>query len=295
MPTITSYSTLVQAITDYTHRSDLAANADYFIQGATEQIQEDIPDLNFGNFIRPMEVAYGPALASGGTTPVPTDWLGAKLFTIGDGAGDTWTLIFKSASWLYTTYPQRVAEGLPAYVARDVMPAASFTASVTTGGTILNVTAVASGTVTPGAIIAGAGLPTTITGAITITGQNSGTTGGIGLYALANPNNITVASEPITSGGNVFVFGPYPDSAYSVAGTYYGTIPLLTSGAPTNWVITLAPTLMLAACMVEAAHFIADDALLTRWTNKYEEKLKALVDMDKAERWSAGTMAIEIA
>lgn len=297
MPTITSYSTLTQAIADYTHRSDLTTGgtpqSDYFIQAALEQIQEDIPDLNFGNYIRSMEVGYGPVVIGGGVTPVPSDWLGAKLMTVSDGGGDTWPLLMKAAAWLYTTYPQRQASGLPAYIARDVMPPAAFTGAIS--GSALTVSALASGLIQVGMFVAGAGLPTDIPNMIAVTNQTSGTTGGVGVYQVNNPKGSSAGSEAMTGGGEMFVYGPYPDSNYSIAGTYYGAIPALSSGSPTNWLTVKAPALLQAACMVEAAQYIADDALLARWSPKYQQKLKALVDMDKAERWASGTMAIEVA
>jgi hypothetical protein len=53
------------------------------------------------------------------------------------------------------------------------------------------------------------------------------------------------------------------------------------------------PALMLAACMVEAAKFLENDAMLQRWQGDYNERLTALVNADKAERWAASTVAVE--
>lgn len=292
MAVITDYTSLVAAINNYVHR-DLTASVDLFIQAATEQIQQDIPDQNFGNYIRPMEVGYGPVTLQGGITPVPTDWLGAKIMTVSDGNSDTWPLLMKAASWLYTRYPVRQPTGLPAYIARDVMASASFTASLTAN--VLTVTAMTAGSnpIQRGMIVQGTGVVFSIANATIVTSQLTGTTGGIGTYSVSGTTS--AGSEAMTGGGEIFVYGPYPDSNYTIAGTYYGVIPLLTSGASTNWLTSKAPALLQAACMVEAAIYVADDAMLTRWSSKYQEKLKALVDMDKAERWAAGTLALEIA
>lgn len=297
MPTVTSYSTLTTAIADYIHRSDLTSGgtpqSDYFIQAALEQISQDIPDANFGNYIRPMEVAYGPVTQQGGITPVPTDWLGAKIMTVSDGNSDTWPLLMKSASWLYTTYPVRQPSGLPAYIARDVMAATAFTASL--AANVLTVTAVGatSPALSIGMLVQGAGVLFSVTNPVVIISQLTGTSGGIGTYSVSGSSS--AGSEAMTGGGEIFVFGPYPDSNYQIAGTYYGAIPALSSGSPTNWLTNKAPALLLAACLVEAAIYIGSDTLLARWSPKYQEKLKALVDQDKAERWTPGTMAIEIA
>ena len=98
-----------------------------------------------------------------------------------------------------------------------------------------------------------------------------------------------------STGTSVFVFGPFPDSAYSVLGTYYQAAPLLTALAPTNWMSTNCPWALHAACMVEVGKFLVDDELIARWTPVYQARLKALVDADKAERWADATMAIELA
>lgn len=301
MPTITNYSTLVQAVTDFAHRADLATGnfVDYFIQDALEQIAVDIPDLNFGNYIKLMEAAYAPSNTIGGVTPIPADWLGPKVFTVSDGSNDSFTLIFKAAAWIYDNYPVRQASGLPAYIARDLQPATSFTATLNTAG-VLAISAVASGMPTPGMILTDtvSGLPATTPGnAVIISGQTSGVSGSTGNYTAASCNPLaptyTLSAETMTGGGGVFIFGPYPDSAYTIAGTYYQKIPALNSGSTTNWVVLNAPMMLHAACMAKAGMFLKDAAMAQLWQPIYEQKLKALVDQDKAERWAASTLQIE--
>lgn len=80
---------------------------------------------------------------------------------------------------------------------------ASFTATLSTAG-VLNVTAVASGTIIPGQVVVGTGVPTGTGNPRTasyITGQQSGTTGGIGVYTVANPPTTAVTSESMTTAG----------------------------------------------------------------------------------------------
>lgn len=219
MPTIVDYPSLVQAVTDFTHRSDLAAYVDYFIQGAQEKINKDIPDANDGNFIRPMEINFTPTgIGVTGTIPVPSDWLGAKALQIQDGSSGIFTLIIKDPQWMYANYPVRMAGGLPAYIARDT-----------------------------------------------------------------------------SVSGDVFIFGPYPDGAYTLQGTYYAQAPLLTSVAPTNWMVLKAPVLLHAACMIKAQPFIRDSEGLAMWTGIYQQELEGIVQKDKAERFGSATMQIETA
>ena len=218
MPTIQDYASLGKAITDFSHRQDIASYQDYFIQGAQEALLNDLFDLNFGNGVQWMEESISGVISAAGTFPVPSDWYSPKFMTVSDGQSDQFTLIFKTPAWIYDQYPIRQPEGLPAYIARD----------------------------------------------------SSG-------------------------GSNVFVFGPFPDSAYSLQGTYYSQTPLLSQAAPVNWMVTYAPTCLHAACMIQVADFLIDDAMTQRWTPIYQARLKALVDADKAERYSAATMQIELA
>jgi hypothetical protein len=292
MAVITDYASVTQAISDFCHRQDLQTGlyTDYFLQGAIEKIQDDTFAANFGNGVRFMENAY-PPYAIQGTAPLPTDWLSPKAFQIQDGSGAVFTLIFKAAAWIYDQYPLRQSSGLPAYIARDVMAPCAFTASIASG--ILNVSAVASGILQPGMIITGVGFPSGIQNSVTITGQNSGATGGIGLYPISN-STLTIASEAMTGGGNVFVFGPYPDGNYTLQGTYYQNAPLLNAGTTTNWMVANQPAMLHAAAMLKAGEFLVDDALIARWTPIYEGRMASFILKDKAERWASSVMSIDI-
>jgi hypothetical protein len=94
-------------------------------------------------------------------------------------------------------------------------------------------------------------------------------------------------------GGEVFIFGPYPDSSYSVQGTYYQVAPQLSNSITTNWMVTYAPTMLHAACMIKAGEFLVDDTMIARWTPTYQSRLDAMILKDKSERWAASTMQIE--
>lgn len=52
----------------------------------------------------------------------------------------------------------------------------------------------------------------------------------------------------------------YPKTSDNVELTYYAKIPALTSGAPTNWLLTKSPSIYLRAALMQAAEFIKDDA-----------------------------------
>lgn len=293
MSLIVDYGSLSQAIADYTHRSDLYSPAagtnitDYFLQAAQEMINKDVFDKNFGNGVSFMEAAYGPDVIAGGTTYVPTGYISPKFFTLADNGGNVSTLIQKNAAWLYDRYSVRQPMGLPAYIARDVQSAVSFTGTLAAG--VLTTSAV-TGTLQPGNMLAGAGLPTQAS-SVSIAAQLTGTTGGAGTYST----NSTLSIGPIamTAGGSVFIFGPYPDSAYTIGGTYYQTAPLLNSTQTTNWMVTSAPNLIFAAAMMQAMLYTRDTEGYQLWSGVYQGAIQQLLDQDKAERWGSATMQIE--
>lgn len=305
MSAIVDYASLTAQIGSWTHKGALIAGSppisDGFIQAAQEQIERDIPDLNFGNYIRFQENAYPPTAinTANGTTPVPTDWLGPKLLTVQDGSGESFPLLWKSAAWIYDRYPVRQACGLPAYVARDVITSGSFpvqssyqTFTATGGQTVFSIagTSVVSFVSLDGVLLV-PGIDYTIS--LTTLTLTNGAIVGQTLYVQYL---VSISGGiPTAAGSTALIFGPFPDSAYTVQGTYYQSAPLLNSGTTTNWMVLNAPTMLLAACMVEAAKFLEDDTMLGRWEPRYQQKLKALVDADKAERWGAATLQVEIA
>lgn len=289
MTVVVDYPSLTQAIEDWSHNALLTAGptpySDGFIQRAQAQIDKDIPAKNFGNYIRFQESGniYGPI--NGGIYPVPSDWLGPKKLTVADGAGNIWPLIFTNTNWLYNRYPQRTSQGLPAYMARDNFGSATITGSVING--LLTVTNTAAGAIQPNQYLTDGG--NQINETLAVTG-NAGTNS----WSVSD-STIVVGSETITASGSVFVFGPYPDAAYTLSGTYYAAAPLLNASNTTNWMVSNVPTLLLAACMMQAAAFLKDQAMLQMWSADYAEKLGALVLADKAERWASSQLVVQTA
>lgn len=306
---VTDYPSLVAAIGAWTHRSDLTAGsppfADTLIQAAQAQFGKDVLDLNFGNGIRFQEATYAPSLITGGALPVPSDWQNPKLLTVACN-GTVQPLIFKAAAWLYDIYPVSLNAGIPAYIARDVMASATFTASLASTG-VLTVTAVASGLLQGGMILSDGGVnlpPNTPGNALVISGQitttaANGVMGNVGTYQVVSISPLQptydIASQTMTGGGNFFTFGPSPDSNYQVEGTYYQTAPLLSAdGAQTNWMVEYAPMTLLAYCMVAAAQFLENPQMLQTWSPIAQAGCKGLVDKDKAERWGNSTLAVNV-
>ena len=355
MGPISSYATLTSAIADWLHRSNITSAlssgvvpTDYFIQSAQGALESDIPDLNFGNFIRLQEVAYGPFPVVNGVAPVPIDWMGPRMLSASNGTGTTWPLQFASASWLLNRYSQRQSTSPPAYIARDVWQTSyaqpqSFTA--TNGQTVFALSAAPPTSavllVTLDGVALTQGVSYTLSGStLTLTSgaaagqilavqylqQFSGTqvwtaADNQASFQLNNPDASVVAltldgaiftagkdfnvsagfialtqaaqaGQTLTAylaSGSVFIFGPYPDASYLIGGSYYARAPLLSASQTTNWMVNskAAADTLLACCLREAYLFLSNDQRAQTWNQTYQQRLKALVDRDKAERWSS--------
>ena len=95
--------------------------------------------------------------------------------------------------------------------------------------------------------------------------------------------------------GANFIFGPYPDSNYSIQGTYYGTSTPLSSTNTSTWMTSICPDVLLAACMIEVMTFLKDQNGNAFWTQIYGQKLEGLIAFDKADRTAPGALTIEVA
>lgn len=285
MASITNYSTLSQALQDFPHRASIASFVDYFIGAAHERIRDDIFVRNEGQGVKAQENSlYLPIELLTGYICVPSDFMQwREAYAI--YSGNNLELTAKDAAWIYENYPDRGQTGPPSYIGVDTIDSATLTGSIATGVTYGTLTASAvTGTILPGPLV-GAGVSANTI--ILPYGTNSTTgTGGAGTYAVNNSQ--TVGSESMTSGGDVFVFGPAPDAAYQVVGTYYATAQVLSGSVATNWLVTTIPYCLLAACMVEACTFLKDQQNLSMWKSLYDERLDAFVNADKAKRF-AGT------
>lgn len=71
--------------------------------------------------------------------------------------------------------------------------------------------------------------------------------------------------------GDSFIFGPYPDAAYTVYMTYFIRLSALSDTNNTNWFTTNAPSILLWASLLEAEPFIQNDDRIPIWKAKYEE------------------------
>jgi hypothetical protein len=101
---------------------------------------------------------------------------------------------------------------------------------------------------------------------------------------------ITGVPKYIARDGNNFVFGPLPDSNYTITGTYYAQPALLSDSNPTNYFIQNTPDLLLFAALVKAEPYLKNDERLPLWQSQYQEILNDVMMQEKDEEFSGSDL-----
>ena len=83
-----------------------------------------------------------------------------------------------------------------------------------------------------------------------------------------------------------FIFGPYPDSGYTIKGVYYKRLDPLSDSNTTNWFTANAPDLLLYASLVEAEPFLKNDSRIATWESFYQRVKNQVQDEDMRENHS---------
>ena len=91
-----------------------------------------------------------------------------------------------------------------------------------------------------------------------------------------------------------FIFGPYPDSAYTVKGVYYKRLTALSDSNTTNWFTTNAPDLLLFSALLEAEPFIQNDERLVLWEAKYQSAKRGIQDEEGIESNSGSPISMSV-
>jgi len=95
--------------------------------------------------------------------------------------------------------------------------------------------------------------------------------------------------------GQNFIFGPYPDSDYTLAGIYWQRSIGLSSANPTTWMITTIPSTLLAAVLAGAGGYLQDSDKQQYWEQQYTSKLGSYLLADRAEEVSGSALSITVA
>lgn len=91
-----------------------------------------------------------------------------------------------------------------------------------------------------------------------------------------------------------FIFGPYPDSTYTVKGVYYKQLDLLSDSNTSNWLITDAPDLIYFGALAEAAAWMDDGEAVAKWEPKFA-RAKAMVQrQDEQEEFSGSPLQMSV-
>lgn len=93
--------------------------------------------------------------------------------------------------------------------------------------------------------------------------------------------------------GSNFIFGPYPDSAYTVKGEYYKRLTSVISSA--NALFTANPDLYLFAALSELEAFKKDDKRVELWMAKRNAILADVNNEDRAAEFSGGPLTMYVA
>lgn len=90
--------------------------------------------------------------------------------------------------------------------------------------------------------------------------------------------------------GTNFIFGPYPDSDYTIAGVYYKNIGPVSSSA--HALFTNNPDLYLFAALAESEPFLKNDKRVSLWEAKYKNIKDAANGLRDREDFSGGGLVI---
>lgn len=71
-------------------------------------------------------------------------------------------------------------------------------------------------------------------------------------------------------------FYPTPSAATDISMLYYARVPSLTDAAPTNWVLSDAPDILLYASLMHSAPYLAEDARVQIWGSLYQSGVENL-------------------
>jgi hypothetical protein len=91
------------------------------------------------------------------------------------------------------------------------------------------------------------------------------------------------------------VFGPYPDSAYNVAGIYYARPTALSASNETNFLTTTWPDLLFYGTLVHSALYLGQDARMAAWEGAYQDALTRIMRSERRESYPAGVALRSVA
>lgn len=98
----------------------------------------------------------------------------------------------------------------------------------------------------------------------------------------------------IAKEGSNFIFGPYPDSNYTIKGIYYAKLEALSDSNTTNWFTANAPDLLLYASLMSAEPFLKNDQRLVVWGGLYGGIKDDIQREENNEQFSGGGLSMSV-
>lgn len=88
------------------------------------------------------------------------------------------------------------------------------------------------------------------------------------------------------------IFGPYPDSAYTVEGVYYKRPDALSASNTTNWLLTNHPNVLLFGALAELEPYVVNDERIAIWERKFGAALADAQLANDHEAFSGSTVQV---
>ena len=85
--------------------------------------------------------------------------------------------------------------------------------------------------------------------------------------------------------GDTFIFGPYPDSGYTVNLNYYARPDALSTSNESNWLTTNASDVLLNGALLQSVGYLGMDERVPYWQAKYDAGMKRLKMRNREERF----------
>lgn len=84
----------------------------------------------------------------------------------------------------------------------------------------------------------------------------------------------------ISQEGDNFIFGPYPDTTYTIKGTYYKRLTALSASNTSNYFTGNGADLLFWASLSEAEAYLKNDNRTQLWEQKYQQA-KAMIKKER--------------
>lgn len=113
------------------------------------------------------------------------------------------------------------------------------------------------------------------------------------IYTKYPLRNSTTKPLLIGREGSNFIFGPYPDSTYTIKGIYYARPVTIATSA--NTLFTENPDLYLFAALLEAEPYLKNDPRVGLWQAKYDQIKEQINDYENNEAGSGSGLQVMVA